>query len=116
MKQEARVSAAVESIPTRETEYGLAIDPSLTIATRRANILNKMKKRGGPIKKEDLIEALRTYGIEATIQNFYNLHVMKIRISGVRGVPDDFEKIQSFVESICRAHVGKGWEFTYPLC
>lgn len=113
VRQEMRVSTAIESIPTRESEYGLPIDSSQTLSTRRATILNKMKERRGPISKDELIKALRTYGIEVTIQNVHNQHVMKIRIVSTHGEPEGFAQIQAFVENTCRAHVGKEWEFTY---
>lgn len=112
-RQEMRVSTAVETIPTREVEYGLPIDPSQTLATRRANLINKMREKGGAVNKDDLIKMLRTYGIEATIQNIHELYVMKIRIVSTKGEPENFAQIQAFVEGVTRAHVGKEWEFTY---
>ena len=113
IQKEMLISTAVETIPAREAEYGLPIDPSLTLATRRANLINKKRERGGPINKDELIKTLRTYGIEAMIQNIHSLHVMKIKIVSTKGEPDNFTQIKQLVEGITRAHVGKEWEFSY---
>jgi hypothetical protein len=113
VKHEIRVSTAVETIPAREVEYGLPVDPSLPIETRRANIIARKRERGGPVTKDDLVNMLRAYGLEVTILNDYNHAVMKIHVESPPGEPPGFRQIQAFVENVCRAHVGKEWELSY---
>jgi len=109
VKQEMRVSTAVETIPIRETEYGIPINPAVSLDVRRANIIAIMREPGGPMTKSDLINALRSYGIEVTIENIFNLSEMWIRTNPSYTDVFGFDQITAFVERVTRAHVGKVW-------
>lgn len=115
IKAESIVRTAVESIPVREVEYGLPINPALPLEVRRSNIIAKKRERGGPITKPDLLNALRAYGIEATIENDYSHSVMWIRINPDYTDVSDFSQITAFVERVTRAHVGKVWAIPFSV-
>lgn len=115
VKQEMRVSTAVDSIPFREAEYGLPVNPSLPLGVRRSNIMAKMRERGGPITKPDLLNALDAYGIKATLENDYENSVMWIRIDPDYTDVSDFGQIAAFVERVTRAHVGKVWAIPFSV-
>ncbi|AFS78514.1 hypothetical protein DUF2313 [Gottschalkia acidurici 9a] len=111
VKKESDISTATYSISAREEEAGIVSDTSLSIELRRANILAHKRKSDGSITKEELINALRAFGIEVSITNVSTQHLMKLNILKPYGVPDNLEHIQAFVEEVCRAHVGKEWTF-----
>ncbi|WP_010502826.1 putative phage tail protein [Paenibacillus elgii] len=113
VKNESRVLTAVDTIPLREDEYGIPSDPSIPLDIRRSSIIARMREQARPITKEDLLNALRSYGLEVEIANIPGQSIMKIRILSPYGEPPGFQQIQEFVEGATRAHVGKEWEFSY---
>lgn len=58
VEQEADVRTAVYSLPERETEYGLNIDPSLPLEARRNRLIVRMREEGGPTNKKAFESAL----------------------------------------------------------
>ncbi|MBU7314043.1 putative phage tail protein [Paenibacillus oleatilyticus] len=113
VKNESRVLTAVDTIPLREDEYGIPSDPSIPLDIRRSSIIARMREQARPITKEDLLNALRSYGLEAEITTIPGQSIMKIRIISPYGEPPGFKQIQEFVEEVTRAHVGKEWIFSY---
>jgi hypothetical protein len=108
VKQESRILTAFDSIPIREAEYGIPINPLLSIESRRGNILARKQERSGPITKDDLIQAIKSaYGIDISIEHDYNNYIMYIQIENTLGIPDCLEQMQAYIESVCRAHIEK---------
>ncbi|MCP1306477.1 putative phage tail protein [Paenibacillus tyrfis] len=113
VKNESRVLTAVDTISLREDEYGIPSDPSIPLDIRRSSIIARMREQARPITKDDLLNALRSYGLEAEITNIPGQSLMKIKIVSPYGEPSGFQQIQEFVEEVTRAHVGKEWEFSH---
>ncbi|MGF9912748.1 putative phage tail protein [Paenibacillus ehimensis] len=113
VKNESRVLTAIDTIPLREDEYGIPSDPSIPLDIRRSSIIARMREQARPITKDDLLNALRSYGLEAEITTIPGQSIMKIRIISPYGEPPGFQQIQEFVEEVTRAHVGKEWQYSY---
>jgi hypothetical protein len=113
VKNETKVSMAVDTIPIRELELGIPIDPSVPIEVRRASIIARMREQSRPITKPDLIIAVRAFGIILDIQNDRSNSVMQLVVLSPEGIPAGIDQLEVFIEELCRAHVGKTWAFNY---
>jgi hypothetical protein len=111
--KETRINTAIDTLPFRELEYGIKSDPSLSLEARRGNILARKRESGGAITKDELISTIKAaYGIDVSIENNLSECTMTIHVDTL-GPPDCLAQMQAYIESSCRAHVGKVFEFKY---
>lgn len=115
VKVESRVLTAVDTIPTRESEFGIVSDPSILIEIRRASIIARMRDQCRPVTKNDLLNSIASYGVTANLKNNYAESIMTIIISTPPGLPTGFEQMKSFVREFTRSHVEIAYEYRYLM-
>lgn len=115
VQNEMRIATAVATIPDRETEFGIPVDPIIPIEIRRASLIAREREKGGSITSLDIIAALGVYGVNVTIQNNPNIYEMLIRMDPESVDVPGFTQMNVYLERARRAHVGKVWAFPAVL-
>ncbi|MDR6883014.1 putative phage tail protein [Bacillus sp. 3255] len=110
---ESRVMTSIDTLTTREKEFGILPDPSLSNEFRRARIIAKTRELSGVVTKEAIALSLQSYGVSVEIENDYSNSIMKIKVLNVIGVPEGYDQIQAYIRNSVRAHVEVQFQFRF---
>ncbi|MGF9909495.1 putative phage tail protein [Brevibacillus porteri] len=106
VKEESRVKTALNSLGTREVEYGLPVDQSLDIETRRKRILAKKREQGGPVNTDEFEASLGLLtGTIATVVPFHSDYSMQIKLEGNQSAFIDFKLTEEYITNNKLAHI-----------
>ncbi|MCI1696458.1 putative phage tail protein [Aneurinibacillus aneurinilyticus] len=109
VEREADVRTAVLTLPEREGEYGLNIDPSLPLDVRRNRLIVRMGEEGGPTNKKDFEAALTMLlGAPTKIITYPNEHAVIYECEN-NGQPINISNANEYILRNKRAHVGHSY-------
>jgi hypothetical protein len=109
IEQESSVRTAVDTLGTRETEYGIPVDPSMSLEGRRTRLIVRMREGAAPITKPEFEASLSIlFGSSVRVITVLNEPYMTIEFEEV-GNSIDFNVVEDYIRRNKRAHVGHGY-------
>lgn len=109
VEREADVRTAVLTLPEREAEHELNIDPSLPLDVRRSRLIARMQEEGGPTPKKEFEKSLTFLANTPTrIINHINEEYVTIEFDNVQQ-EINFDVIEEYIKRNKRAHVGHSY-------
>lgn len=106
LRKNNSVHTAEEIISELENEYGIPVNPSISIEFRRQRILARMRIQDSPVTKSDLIKMLETLGLqECKIENKYNNYKIVVWFTISGSLPKQLPEGKKMLEENVRAHI-----------
>lgn len=112
-KNEFVVNTAVYTLSKYEEEYGLPINPNVSIEERRSRIIARMRSTGTTTKELVKTIAMSWSNGEVDVIEYSSQYKIEIQFVGTIGIPANIDYLKQSIYEIIPVHLEVEYTFKY---